>query len=371
MEDEKKSKAIVLDMDETLISHIKGNNNNYMMVLRPDIDSLIAKLQEAKEQGIEIILCSTANQAWVDRLLSLKPEFRTLFDKLYTSDNERDWKNFTYKQYPLEYNIDYNGKPVTTFGYDSVLFIDDITAEGFYLRNLFNYSSYSRLNFTKMVLRFDDDDYEEFYPEEQEPGEDEQYDSQVYYTILSRICSEDRMPSRRSDVTYFSGGKFAIDERLYNSIIMTINDPKSSSELKNKIEEYIEHINHEPGCQMMCSEISAFMNKEFAPGLTTSDEKYSARFEEYRAKKSRLEDELKNLGVDNTMCPDSIIEEYISQDRQYPFEGINTEIVAEITAASATRNLLPQALSEVPIADQVERDIRAATDQVFRGVEEK
>ena len=47
---------------------------------------LIDKLKEAQKQGIDIILCTTARDSWVERFLNLKPEFRCVFDKKYNGE---------------------------------------------------------------------------------------------------------------------------------------------------------------------------------------------------------------------------------------------------------------------------------------------
>lgn len=140
-----RKRAIILDMDETLVHGITESSidNKTIMILSPNIDELIIKLQEAKKQEINIILCTTACENWVERFLKLKPEFRTIFDKSLTRDNEDEWRNFSKEKYPLEYearskniNLEYL-KPVTTFGYDMVLFIDDNKMESVRLKMLF------------------------------------------------------------------------------------------------------------------------------------------------------------------------------------------------------------------------------------------
>lgn len=137
-------KAIILDMDETLETGSYKANDEFFMKLRPNLDDLIVKLQEAKTKGIDIILCTTARQQWVDVFLALKPEFTTIFDKIYSRDNEEEWKNYNEKEYPIEYaakskniNIEYM-KPVTTFGYNQILFIDDSKMESLRLKILFD-----------------------------------------------------------------------------------------------------------------------------------------------------------------------------------------------------------------------------------------
>ena len=147
MNDMERKKAIIIDMDETLEDGIAQSKydagNKLTMVLRPYLDELIIKLNEAKQQGIDIVLCTTATELWVERFFKLKPEFKIIFDKILTRDNEEEWRNFTEEKYPLEHsarsqnvNLEY-GKPVTTFGYDSVLYIDDNRLEGVRLQILF------------------------------------------------------------------------------------------------------------------------------------------------------------------------------------------------------------------------------------------
>ena len=92
-------KAIVLDMDNTLECGVRNNSpeRNYTMFLRPGIDEVVAKLKQAKERKIDIILCTTGNNNWVERFLSLKPEFRELFTKIYSRDNQREWQYINYE----------------------------------------------------------------------------------------------------------------------------------------------------------------------------------------------------------------------------------------------------------------------------------
>ena len=68
-------KAIILDMDETLEHGIMqsryGIGKNLTMILRPNLDELIDKLKEVKKHGIDVILCTTARDSWVERFLYL------------------------------------------------------------------------------------------------------------------------------------------------------------------------------------------------------------------------------------------------------------------------------------------------------------
>ena len=112
------TKAIVLDLDETLV-HGYCNDKIEIMLLRPNIDKLIEKLQQVKEQNIDIILCTTSRNSWVNKFLELKPIFKYIFDRIYTRDNEEEWRYFDKKIFPLEYgakcqniNLEYL-KPIT------------------------------------------------------------------------------------------------------------------------------------------------------------------------------------------------------------------------------------------------------------------
>ena len=259
-----------------------------MMVLRPHLDELLQKLKEAKKQGIDIILCTSATNQWVARFFQLKPEAFVIFDKLYTHDNQEEWKNFDKNLNPVEYNLRRKsnlisqGKPVTTFGYDSILFIDDNLLEGEILKLLFE-SAGTRLN---------------------------------------------------KDVTFFSG--FA-----YNggSVPMTtmMGIQKLSAidyELATKMRKYIEFENNNPGCKFMCRVIDKFMYKDFSPGLTLEDSNYWEMFNERFLKiRDRLQDELEQLAwnvnasygkliLSNTELLKQEAQEYMSSDKEYPYSGL-------------------------------------------------
>ena len=98
------SKAIILDMDETLEHGILlskyGISKNLTMILRPNLDKLIYKLKEAKQYDIDIILCTTAHDCWVERFFKLKPEFKLIFDKIYTCETSMNGKTLV-KQFIL------------------------------------------------------------------------------------------------------------------------------------------------------------------------------------------------------------------------------------------------------------------------------
>ncbi len=205
------------------------------------------------------------------------------------------------------------------------------------------------------------DKAEEFYDDPYEDiGDDDDYDRDILEKMLNIMSSERKnciIPSRQIDVTYFSGFGFDLDLSSIEKILECINNPSLAPETSQKIAQYMKHINREPGCQMMCSEIDTFMKKEFIPGLTLSDEKYFEQYEEYKRQKWQLESELGTLEDIRAKCPDSVINEYMSTDKSYPFEGINIEKIPEINPALAVSSLAKGkgVLDEISTADDVEK----------------
>ena len=147
---EKNKKVIILDLDETLEHGIQQSRydvgNQMTMILRPNLEILLNKLYEVKKQDIDIILCTTARNNWIDRFFKLAPGFKNVFDKIYSRDNEKEWRYYNKDIYPLENkaqneNINLETmKTITTFGYDSILFVDDNKIEELRLKMLFEMS---------------------------------------------------------------------------------------------------------------------------------------------------------------------------------------------------------------------------------------
>ena len=292
---ENKKRAIVLDMDETLehgiFKRVITSERGSMMVARPGLDELIKKLQEAKKQGIDVILCTTAKGPWVERFLTLKPELRDVFDKVYTADNREEWDNITEEKYPIEYKARRERtdmkllKPVTTFGYDSVVFIDDITANKERLQKL--------------------------------------------YSVAAGKLDK--------DVTHFTGFSFSAGMGMMD--LLDVYRARKAAEMRPNIAElykrYIECERDNPGCRMMCTVIDKFMAKEFVPGLTFEDENYLPEYEEYYSGLDRmcmelddavleLEDELGvNLTDDCFEEAIQFFEGYMSTDKKYTHEGLD------------------------------------------------
>lgn len=267
------------------------------MVLRPHLDELLEKLKEAKRQGIDIILCTSATNQWVARFFRLKPEFFTIFNKLYTHDNKQEWSNVSEEQNPIEYNIRQEnsliaqGKPITTFGYDSVLFIDDNLLEGEILK-------------------------------------------QLYETAGDHL---------HIDVTFFSGfayngGSIAMSVMMGLKRLSTID-----YEIASKMKRYIQFEDSNPGCKIMCQVIDKFIRKKFVPGLTLEDDNYWDNYNNrFLRVRDALQDELEDFAWKANVIPgQGIFEnqdqlrkealEYMSTDKTIPYEGIiERDINAEI-----------------------------------------
>ena len=271
---DKLNRAIVLDMDSTLEYGetkvgLSEDTNNLFMTLRPNINPLIEKLKEAKNQNIDVILCTTASEPWVKTFLKVEPRFKEIFDKIYHSDNEQEWKRNNEE-----------GKPVTTFGYDSILFIDDNTQEEDRLRKIFN---------------------------------NEEIDKHV---------------------TYFSGFGFYTDTyKIYELKKLSEKD----ADIANRFKKYIELLRDEPGCLFMCSAIDDFMNKDIETGIISIDYKYEEENKEYNEKVKILNNELQmklreinEEKRNDFMDINENMKKYMDTDKKYPYEGIeNIDIDAD------------------------------------------
>lgn len=248
-------KAIILDMDETLEHGISQTiydiGNQDIMLLRPNLDILITKLKEVKKYGVDIILCTTARDVWVNRFLNLKPELKDIFDKKFTRDNKKEWFDFDIKKYPLEYkaknaniNLEY-AKPITTFGYKQVLFIDNSKIEELRLKMLFEITQ-GKLD---------------------------------------------------KDITFFTGFGFYGGKVNYNELLRYKKGARQNQELSRKLKEYIDTEKNEIGCLMMCSVIDKFLKKEFTAGLTLEDENYIEEYKKYENKILILKQELEKFKI--------------------------------------------------------------------------
>ena len=274
---EKNQKVIILDLDETLehgiYQSIYDVDDQMSMVLRPNLDILLKKLYEAKKQDIDIILCTTARNVWVDRFFKLIPEFKNVFDKIYSRDNENEWRYYNKDIYPLEnkaqnenINLE-NMKPITTFGYDLILFVDDNKIEELRLKMLFG-------------------------------------------------MAEGKL---QKDVTFFTvfgfyGGVIQLDKMLMYKKIS--NQDLEFSKILN---EYLEVERSNPGCKMICSVIDKFIKKDLRYGLNIVNEEYSKEEDVFNNKLNSLKLELEEKDFKYTTDE---LKKYVCIDRKYPYEDI-------------------------------------------------
>lgn len=328
-------KAIVLDMDNTLECGVRNNSpeRNYTMFLRPGIDEVVTKLQQAKEKGIDIILCTTGNNNWVERFLTLKPEFRELFTKIYSRDNKREWQNISsYEEFPIESTLwNPNGKPVTTWGYNSVLFIDDAQGVKNDLEKIYADITGDFEGAGKIIEAFS-----EFLPDEIYE-EIENYDKDDLAKVMKYLPENvlSKFPSKQIDTTFFEIPFYNIDYNELTGIFDLLNDPNIIPETREKIIQKIRHIENDSGCRMICEEVDKFMEKEFAPGLTMAKKDHEQEIKSYISKAR----EFRRLPNTSHKCPQAVFDEYMSQDRKGPYEGILPKV---ISINSAVNSLIRQ-----------------------------
>lgn len=303
-------RAIILDMDETLEhgmlkSNIVYDQNGSMMTLRPKLDILIKKLKEAKSQGIDIILCTTAHNTWVERFLTLAPEFKEIFDKFYTRDNKNDWNPTGCYQ-----------KPVETFGYNSVLFIDDSKAERNRLTDIYD-------------------------------------DNRIIFPV---------------DITYFSGFGFG-DQIDLNGLIRYIELAQQDGSLYPKLQELLNIVRDESGCNMMCSVIDTFVSKEFKHGLTIEDENYKQEYKIFTDSRDDMIYELDDIlwkkkdKIAITEQQRNQFIEYMGTDKKIPFENIEQLLLSRLVQTS---NDIQARLDE---AKKLEKDYKDVTPKKIDGQE--
>lgn len=275
----KTKKAIILDLDETLEHGIYQSRydvgNQMTMVLRPNLDILLKKLYEVKKQDIDIILCTTARNNWVDRFFNLAPEFKNVFDKIYSRDNEDEWRYYNKDIYPLENkaqneNINLETmKPITTIGYDSILFVDDNKIEELRLKMLFEMSK----------------------------------------------------GKLQKDVTFFTGFGFYGGVIEWDKMLMYKKISNKDLKFSKKLNEYLEAERSNPGCNMICSVIDKFIKKDLIYGLNIVDDEYSKEYDVFNNRLKALKLELEELSnkfeEKDFKYTTEELKKYICKDRKY------------------------------------------------------
>ena len=276
---EKTKKVIILDLDETLEHGIYQSRydvgNQMTMVLRPNLDILLKKLYEVKKQDIDIILCTTARNDWIDRFFKLAPEFKNVFDKIYSRDNEGEWKYYNKDIYPLENkaqneNINLETmKPITTFGYDSILFVDDNKIEELRLKMLFEMSK----------------------------------------------------GKLQKDVTFFTGFGFYGGVIQWDKMLTYKKISNKDLKISKKLNEYLEAERSNPGCNMICSVIDKFIKKDLIYGLNIVDDEYSKEYDVFNNRLKALKLELEELSnkfeEKDFKYTTEELKKYICKDRKY------------------------------------------------------
>lgn len=276
---EKTKKVIILDLDETLEHGIYQSRydvgNQMTMVLRPNLDILLKKLYEVKKQDIDIILCTTARNDWIDRFFKLAPQFKNVFDKIYSRDNEGEWKYYNKDIYPLENkaqneNINLETmKPITTFGYDSILFVDDNKIEELRLKMLFEMSK----------------------------------------------------GKLQKDVTFFTGFGFYGGVIEWDKMLMYKKISNKDLKFSKKLNEYLEAERSNPGCNMICSVIDKFIKKDLIYGLNIVDDEYSKEYDVFNNRLKALKLELEELSnkfeEKDFKYTTEELKKYICKDRKY------------------------------------------------------
>ena len=274
-------KAIVIDLDETLET-TSFNNTNMIITLRPNINSLIEKLEYAKSLGIDIILCTSANDIFINRFFKIKPDFKNVFNKIYSKDNYDEWYFIDDDKYPIEYNVrkesNYkNIKPITTFGYDSILFIDDNIYQYKYLEKVF-----------------------------------EEYDNNE--TPLEK------------DITYFSGYGFRLPD--IKTIFKFFESSKNNLRINSDFKEYINLLRNEKGITYMCLVIDYFISKDFFPELYNMDNLYKGLYKKHKTKLSLYKLILERIS--NKECDMNKYKKFtellFKHDKQYPLENIDKHV---------------------------------------------
>ena len=129
------------------------------------------------------------------------------------------------------------------------------------------------------------------------------------------------------DVTFLSGFGFYGGNINWLEMLEYKIVSKQIPELLPKLKEYLELERKNPGCNMMCSVIDKFINKEFIPGLTLADEEYLKEYDIFKNKVLLLQKEIETLGWNmlKSKFLDDInyeIERNLDTDKNYPYEGI-------------------------------------------------
>ena len=223
------SKVIVLDLDETLRSLETSNDfKDVKVILRPQITVLLQKLSDAKSQGINSVIFTSATSTSANKYFieKLPEEYRSVFSKIISRENFPEPKLGTRENYL--YRVGEN-KIVTALDYDEILFFEDNQTEYKFLQELFDKENYTDYPVPEKSVTF------------------------VNLPFYPRMSSD----------------MYALKELA-----------KQSDSLKDKVNDYYTLMVNEPGCRIMANVIDEFVSKDNQKGLINLD---IEEFDEYEA----------------------------------------------------------------------------------------
>lgn len=264
------SKAIVLDLDETLRSlDVSSNGTDINVVLRPKLTDLLEKLEEVKKKGVDSIIYTSATSKSVnDYFLDKIPEkYRDVFTKIISRDNYIEPKMGTRENYLYRAG---RNKMVTVLDYDEILYFDDSDTEFKYLQLLFS----------------------------------KEYD--LKYPIPNRAVLFASLP-------FYP--RMAADMYALKEIA------KQNENLREPINEYFTLMTKEPGCKIMTEMIDEFVSTDYdMKGLINlSNNKEFIKYEENLR--------TKNLEIKKEIVQDSKLrEKYLKLKKDYYSKDKNENI---------------------------------------------
>ena len=240
------NKIIVFDLDETLRK--LDFDENYQRILnvrfRPKLKELLEKLKEVKEKGINVAICTTASiQSVNTHFLKYLPEkYNNIFTNIYSTNNKIQVKSGSLEE--EVYGQNGWNKPVTAIdNYNQILFFDDNTNEGLFLKKL--------------------------YLEETSPNKQVFFSSYQYNPLkASQLYAYKKIAPENSRMQRYVNKMFAI-----------------------QLEE--------PGCGLMIEKIEEFQNSKFEKGLTIDDN--NPKMEKYKDDVLDLEEEIEAFLYNNKL----------------------------------------------------------------------
>ena len=137
-------KVIIFDLDETLrkLEFDRSYEKVLKVSLRPNINALLKKIKEVKEEGIDIMIYTTASSESAQKYFidCLPKKYRDIFCRVISSDNKLKLEEKSKER--EVYGNNTSNKPVTAIeGYNQILFFDDNSTELEYLKEMYKQES--------------------------------------------------------------------------------------------------------------------------------------------------------------------------------------------------------------------------------------